>query len=40
MRNVTLRQLRALAALERAGTVSAAARELHVTPPAVSLRLR
>ena len=40
MRRVTLKQLRALSAVMRAGTVSGAAKSLHVTPPAVSLRLR
>lgn len=36
----TLRQLRALAATIRTGTVTAAAHELGVTPPAVSLQLK
>lgn len=37
---VTLRQLRALSALASTGSVSAAARALGVTPPAVSMQLR
>jgi LysR family transcriptional regulator, low CO2-responsive transcriptional regulator len=40
IRGVTLRQLRALAAVAEAGTVSGAAERLAVTPPAVSLQLR
>jgi DNA-binding transcriptional LysR family regulator len=40
MERVTLKQLRALEAATRTGSVSAAARVLHVTPPAVSLQLR
>src|SRR5512132_1213027 len=40
MRNVTLKQLRALAAVVRTGSMTAAARELHVTAPAVTLQLR
>lgn len=40
MRRVTLKQLRALSAVMRTGTLSAAAKALHVTPPAVSLQLR
>ncbi len=40
LRGVTLRQLRALAAVVRTGTVSAAADALAVTPPAVSQQLR
>lgn len=40
LRGLTLRQLRAFAAVARTGTVSAAAEELAVTPPAVSLQLR
>lgn len=40
MHRVTLKQLRALSAVMRTGTVSAAAKALHVTPPAISLRLR
>jgi LysR family transcriptional regulator for metE and metH len=38
--HTTLRQLRALAATIRTGTVTAAAHELSVTPPAVSLQLK
>ncbi len=40
LRNVTLRQLRALAATVDTGSVAAAARQLNVTPPAVSLQLK
>lgn len=40
MRNVTIKQMRALDALIRAGSISAAARELNITPPAVSMQLR
>lgn len=40
MRNVTLKQLRALAAVVRTGSITAAAHELHVTAPAVTLQLR
>ena len=40
LRGVTLRQLRALAAIVRTGTVTAAADALAVTPPAVSQQLR
>ena len=40
LRGITLRQLRALAAVVRTGTVSAAADALAVTPPAVSQQLR
>lgn len=36
----SLRQLRALAATIRSGTVTAAAQELSVTPPAISLQLK
>ncbi|MEI2386993.1 LysR substrate-binding domain-containing protein [Breoghania sp. JC706] len=40
MRNVSLKQLRALAAVVRTGTVTAASSELHVTPPAVTSQIR
>lgn len=40
LRNVTLRQLRVLAAVARAGGVTRAAALLHVTPPAVTLQLQ
>lgn len=40
VRDVTLKQLRALAATIEAGTVVGAAQRLHVTPPAVSQQLR
>lgn len=40
MRLTTLRQLRGLIAIAENGTISAAARQLNLTPPAVSLQLR
>ena len=40
MRNITLKQLRALAAVIETGTVTAAARQLHVTPPAVTMQIQ
>jgi DNA-binding transcriptional LysR family regulator len=40
MRNVTIRQLRALTALARTGSVTQAAALLHLTPPAVTLQLQ
>ena len=40
LRQLTLRQLRGFDAVVEAGSVSAAARQLHLTPPAVSLQLR
>lgn len=40
MRGISLKQLRALAAVVRAGTVTAAANALNVTPPAVTLHMR
>jgi DNA-binding transcriptional LysR family regulator len=40
LRGVTLKQLRALSAVMRAGTVTGAAQALNLTPPAVSLQLR
>jgi DNA-binding transcriptional LysR family regulator len=40
MKNVTLRQLRSLTALARAGSVTQAAEILHLTPPAVTLQLQ
>jgi LysR family transcriptional regulator for metE and metH len=40
LRRVTLKQLRALAAVARTGTLSAAAQEAGVTPQAVALQLR
>jgi DNA-binding transcriptional LysR family regulator len=39
-RNVTLRQLRVLAAVLRAGSVTAAAQRLNVSPPAVTLQMQ
>jgi len=40
LRKLTLRQLRGFDAVVESGSVSAAARSLHLTPPAVSLQLR
>ncbi len=40
MRNVTLKQLRALAAVIDTGSVTGAARTLHVTPPAVTMQIQ
>ncbi len=40
MRRVTLKQLRALAAVARTGSVSGAGQVLNVTPPAVTLQMR
>ena len=40
MRHVTLKQLRALAAVARSGSVIGASQELNVTAPAVTLQLR
>jgi LysR family transcriptional regulator, low CO2-responsive transcriptional regulator len=40
LNRATLRQLRALAATIRSGSVTAAAQELNVTPPAISLQLK
>ncbi|MDH3763805.1 MAG: LysR family transcriptional regulator [Gammaproteobacteria bacterium] len=40
LRQMTLKQLRGFDAVVQAGSVSGAARELHLTPPAVSLQLR
>jgi len=40
MRGISLKQLRALAAVARAGTVTGAANALSVTPPAVTLHMR
>ena len=39
-RDITFKQLRALSAAVQTGTVSGAAKILHVTPPAVSLQLK
>ncbi len=36
----TLKQMRGFAAVVESGSISAAARELHLTPPAISLQLR
>jgi LysR family transcriptional regulator, low CO2-responsive transcriptional regulator len=40
LREVTIRQLRALAAVQRNGSVTSAAKQLHLTQPAVTLQLR
>lgn len=40
MERVTLKQLRALDAVVRTGTITQAAKELNVTPPAVSMQMR
>ncbi|HEY5738412.1 MAG TPA: LysR family transcriptional regulator [Gammaproteobacteria bacterium] len=40
LRQLTLRQMRGFEAVVDSGSVSAAARSLHLTPPAVSLQLR
>ncbi len=40
IRDITMKQLRALSAVVSSGTVSGAAKILHVTPPAVSLQLK
>ena len=37
---LTIRQLRALAAVQAAGSITAAASQLHLTQPAVTLQLR
>ncbi len=40
LRQITLRQMRGFTAAVNTGSASAAARELHLTPPAISLHLR
>jgi LysR family transcriptional regulator for metE and metH len=40
MRRVTLKQLRALEAVVKTGSLSGAAQEMHVTPPAIALQIR
>ena len=40
LRRLTLKQMRGFTAAVNSGSVSAAARELHLTPPAISLQLR
>src|ERR1700735_2030972 len=39
MRNVTLKQLRALAGVAETGSVTGAAKRLHVPPPAITMQL-
>ncbi|MDB5633560.1 MAG: transcriptional regulator, LysR family, partial [Tardiphaga sp.] len=39
-RDISIRQLRALAALSANGSITAAAAKLHLTQPAVTLQLR
>ncbi len=40
LRQITLKQMRGFSAAVNSGSASAAARELHLTPPAISLQLR
>ena len=40
LRQITLKQMRGFTAAVNSGSASAAARELHLTPPAISLQLR
>ncbi|MFL6837903.1 MAG: LysR family transcriptional regulator, partial [Bradyrhizobium sp.] len=40
LRELTVRQLRALAAVQKNRSVTAAAKQLHLTQPAVTLQLR
>ena len=40
LKQVTLKQMRGFQAVVESGTVSAAARQLHLTAPAVSLQLK
>lgn len=40
MKNVTLKQLRILAAVSKTGSMAAAARELNVTPPAITMQMQ
>jgi len=40
LRGLSLRQLRALAATVRTGSITAAANAMHVTPPAISIQLK
>jgi DNA-binding transcriptional LysR family regulator len=40
LRQLTLKQMRGFVAAVNSGSASAAARELHLTPPAISLQLR
>ncbi|MGO9546143.1 MAG: LysR family transcriptional regulator [Rhodomicrobium sp.] len=40
MRNLTLRQLRILTAVTKTGSMAGAARQLHVTPPAITVQMQ
>ncbi len=40
MKNITLKQLRALAAVIKSGSMTGAARELNVTPPAITIQMQ
>jgi LysR family transcriptional regulator, low CO2-responsive transcriptional regulator len=40
LRELTIRQLRALTAVQKHRSVTAAAKQLHLTQPAVTLQLR
>ena len=40
MRNLTLRQLRILSAVVKTGSMAGAARQLHVTPPAITVQMQ
>jgi DNA-binding transcriptional LysR family regulator len=40
MKNLTLKQLQAVAAVARLGTITRAAQELHVTPAALTSRIQ
>ena len=40
MRNLTLRQLRILSAVTKTGSMAGAARQLHVTPPAITVQMQ
>lgn len=40
MKNITLRQLRILSAVTRTGSMAGAARQLHVTPPAITVQMQ
>src|SRR5208337_809314 len=40
MRNLTLRQLRILTAVTKSGSMAGAARQLNVTPPAITVQMQ